>query len=116
MKELKTELGKNIKFYRKKRNLTQEMLAEKSGLSVTAISNIETGYHYPSYPAIIKLLKALEISAVHAFMYDDDDWTIKDRELQSYIVKYFDGLSLIQRTAVLNIAKAMQEEQINDKK
>ena len=37
------KLGQKIKFERKKRDLSQEKLAELSGISVHGISNIETG-------------------------------------------------------------------------
>ena len=37
------KLGQKIKFERKKRNLSQEQLAEMSNISIHGISNIENG-------------------------------------------------------------------------
>lgn len=46
---LKVKFGKNLKEYRIKAGHTQESLAEKTGMSATAISSIETGNSFPTY-------------------------------------------------------------------
>ena len=44
-----TELGLNIAYYRKKKGMTQEQLAEKSGISRSHLSSIEA-------PSIVKTM------------------------------------------------------------
>jgi transcriptional regulator with XRE-family HTH domain len=44
--ELKGILGKNIKFFRSRRHLSQADLAEKAGISITFLSNIERGNNF----------------------------------------------------------------------
>ncbi len=56
-------IGKRIRQYRIIRGLTQEKLAEKTGLSVIAISNIERGINYPAFENFISISNALEISS-----------------------------------------------------
>lgn len=55
---------KNIKYYRKKLNLTQEQLAEKSDLSVSYIKQIESGKEFKNitFNTCYKLAKALGIN------------------------------------------------------
>lgn len=54
---------KNIKYYRNKKNLTQEQLAEKSDLSVSYIKQIESGREFKNitFNTCYKLAKALDI-------------------------------------------------------
>lgn len=47
---------------RKKRNLNQEELAQKSKLASTAISHFESGSRKPSFENLRKLADALEVS------------------------------------------------------
>jgi transcriptional regulator with XRE-family HTH domain len=52
-------LGLNVRKRREARELTQEKLAEKSGLDPTYISDIERGQRNPGIKNIAKLAKAL---------------------------------------------------------
>ncbi len=47
---------------RKRLNLTQEQVAERSGISKGAISHYETGFRQPNYTAIKKLAAGLNCS------------------------------------------------------
>ena len=61
---------KNIKYYRKKLNLTQEQLAEKADLSMSYIKQIESNKEYKnvSFTVILKLSKALDVSVDKLFV------------------------------------------------
>ena len=52
-------LGKNISAARKKRQLTQEQLAELTDVSTVFISQIETAVRKPSLETMYKLAKSL---------------------------------------------------------
>lgn len=58
-----TELGLNIAFYRKKKSLTQEQLAEKAGISRSHLSAIEAPNIVKpfSIELLFKIADALEI-------------------------------------------------------
>lgn len=60
----------NIKYYKKKLNLTQEELAEKSDLSISYIKQIESNKEYKnvSLTVILKLSKALGVSVDKLFI------------------------------------------------
>lgn len=60
--ELREILSSNIKFYRKRLFLTQEKLAEKTGLSTQTINDIEGCRTWVSDKSLIKIAEALHIS------------------------------------------------------
>lgn len=62
-------LSKNIKFYRKQKKLTQEMLAERADLSISYIKQIESGAEFKnvSLTVMLKLSKALGITVRDLF-------------------------------------------------
>ncbi|MGA9779019.1 MAG: helix-turn-helix transcriptional regulator [Verrucomicrobiia bacterium] len=55
----RTRFGKNIASLRRRRNLTQEKLAEKSGSSPRYVQSIEAGEYFPSLPTLARLKVAL---------------------------------------------------------
>ena len=55
-------IGKKVKFFRTNEGLTQEKLAEKSGLSTSLVSKIERGQVKPSLQTLVKLSKAVGVS------------------------------------------------------
>lgn len=55
----RTRLGKNIALLRARRDLTQEILAEKVGVSARYIQNVESGENFPSLPTLARLRAAL---------------------------------------------------------
>lgn len=64
-------LGKNIKKYRKAKKLTQQKLAEKTGIGLNFLGKIEVAYAKPSFETIIKLSQALEISLKELFDFKE---------------------------------------------
>lgn len=59
---MKSNIGENIKFYRKEKNFTQEQLAEAMGVSVGAVSKWENGASAPELSLIMELADFFEIS------------------------------------------------------
>lgn len=56
-----------IKVIRAEKKITQEQLSEKSGISRTTLSMIESGKVTPDGDTIAKLVKALGVPANHIF-------------------------------------------------
>lgn len=56
------ELGERIAKRRKVLNLTQDDVAEATGLSNNHISNIENNHSIPSIETLLKICKALDIT------------------------------------------------------
>jgi len=61
-------LGLNIAYYRKKRGLTQEQLAEKAGVERSRISKTEIAWLGTSLDMVYRIADALEIEPYKLFM------------------------------------------------
>lgn len=57
------DLGNAIKTLRTKQGMTQTQLAEKIGMSINAVSSLETGKTYPPKVTVEKLCEAFGVSA-----------------------------------------------------
>ena len=67
MEDIKKLFGSNVKKYRLERNLSQEQLAEKSGLHRTYISAVERAERSISLDNIQKIALALNIEVDKLF-------------------------------------------------
>lgn len=63
------KLGKRIKFLREKNGLTQEKLAEKSGISLDYLGKIEVNINKPGLKTIIKISNALKVEPYMLFKF-----------------------------------------------
>jgi len=68
--ELKDILGKNIKSFRSRKQLSQADLADKAGISITFLSNIERGNNFPLAGTLCNLAKALGVEVFELFKGD----------------------------------------------
>lgn len=57
---MKTSIGQNIAYYRKKLGMTQEELSEKMNVTAQAVSKWENDISYPDLECIGRLAKALD--------------------------------------------------------
>ena len=62
--DMRKLVGRNAERIRRERGLTQERLAERSGLSQQYISDLERGRRNPTIVTIFELATALEVSHV----------------------------------------------------
>ena len=76
-------IGKRVKIARIRADLTQEALAEKAGLSITHMSNIENGHSKLSLPMAVALANVLSVS-VDEFLCDS---VIHSKEVFSHEVQ-----------------------------
>ena len=67
MEDLKNKVGLKVRRYRKEKDLTQEKLAEKTGISVDFLSLIERGKNAPSFETLEKIAKALGVPVKELF-------------------------------------------------
>ena len=77
--ELKTILGKNIKYHRYRKKLTQEQLAEKLKVSPNYVGRLERGQHNPSLTKIENIAKVLDVKPFELFVERDDFNKLPDR-------------------------------------
>ena len=65
-------LAKNIRSLRLKNNLTQENFAEKIGLSLNGVSNIERNRYQPTAETIDRICKAFNITPAELLLVPSD--------------------------------------------
>ena len=64
-------IGFRIQFFRKKRGISQEELAEKSELSYSTISHLEASAAYPvSIVALYRIANTLNVAPYQLLMFD----------------------------------------------
>jgi len=55
----RTQLGLNVAALRAQQDLTQEKLAEKTGVSARYIQSVEAGEYFPTLPKLVRLRTVL---------------------------------------------------------
>ena len=76
---------KKLKYLRHSRNLTQQKLAVKSGVSQSYINELENGKKKnPSTLVITKLARALN-ATVSDLLDDEDSWQVKENGIHMAI-------------------------------
>jgi transcriptional regulator with XRE-family HTH domain len=93
---VKSSFGRNLKLYRKEKQLSQEELSEKVDISVKHLSAIERGLTFVSADLLEKLSTCLEIPIFFFF--------INDKEI------YYNGnqLDLIDKIIEENLLKTIE--------
>jgi transcriptional regulator with XRE-family HTH domain len=70
IQEIKNLLGKNIKYFRFHKQISQSELAEKADISVTFLSNIERGKMFPKVETLSRITKSLDVEVFELFRAD----------------------------------------------
>jgi len=70
IQEIKDIFGKNVKYYRFHRQLSQSALAEKADISITFLSNIERGKMFPKVETLSRLTESLGVEVHELFKAD----------------------------------------------
>ena len=66
--EVRATLARNIKAFRVYKNWSQADLAEKSGLSIVYLSDIERGNKWPYLDTLVKLAEAFKVEVYELLM------------------------------------------------
>ena len=91
--------GKFIAYKRKEKNLTQEQLAEKLGVSNKTVSKWETGKCMPDYAVVKNLCKELEITVAELI----DGEAAEEKSVRTYDDEQI--VELLKRTQELEKQK-----------
>lgn len=94
------DIGRRIKFFREKKGITVNKLANLSGISQSYLRDIELGNKQPTVEYLSYVCEALEIS-LERFFSDEE----KKNELQNEI----DKLTEEQKTSLLKLLKSFNK-------
>ena len=97
MTNIKKLLGKKIKFYREKADLTQEQLAEKISINSRSLSLIERGNNFITAETLSSIAEELNVTPKKLFDFDDEfvDPKITKEKLFDLINKNEDKIQTI---------------------
>jgi len=70
--DMKATFGKNLKFYRKAKKLSQDQLSEKVDISVKHLSSIERGLTFVSADLLEKLAISVDVPVFYFFVNEND--------------------------------------------
>jgi transcriptional regulator with XRE-family HTH domain len=94
--EIRSQLGENIRFFRTRRGLSQALLAEKGGISITFLSDIERGNKWPQPDNFFKLARALKVEPYELLRPEE---AISDDAI-ALINKCLDDVSVTVQTSI----------------
>ena len=80
-------LGIRLKELRKKLLMTQEELAEKAGLSIQHIGDIERGQANPTFSCVIKIAEVLGINVASLFIQAEDK-NVEPAEMKKILINF----------------------------
>lgn len=98
------EVGKRIKYERKKRHMTQERLAEKVGISTHYLYEVERGSKSVTVGVLARVAASLEVSADYLIFGKDAKGAPAMDELDIMLMK----LSPAQRDSLAQIIRTMR--------
>jgi len=107
-KDIETRrIGAKIKEIRRKRGMSQKELASKANISLSHMSEIETGRQVLMLPTFIRIIDALNISANEILKCSDGE-TI--RLYESELLELLSGCSNDQFDSILRIIKEIKNQ------
>lgn len=71
--DTKRLMGARIKSLRRGRGLTQDQVAERTGLSVNYLSRIERGLENPTLGTLLSLAEALKVDPLDLFTFEQEE-------------------------------------------
>jgi transcriptional regulator with XRE-family HTH domain len=103
-KELRAVLAKNLKLYRGLRAMSQATLAEKAGISVPFLSDIERGNKWPYMDTLISIADVLGVDVYELLKPAE----IGAKENAGALLKYIEVFSSAIHQAIdQSVAKAL---------
>jgi transcriptional regulator with XRE-family HTH domain len=104
--DVKLTFGENLKYYRKKRSLSQEELSEKVDISTKHLSGIERGLNFVSSELLERISDVLEVP-LFLFFIKDPEIYLNDPAVKIILNDLM--LKTIDRIIERRLAKAAKE-------
>jgi transcriptional regulator with XRE-family HTH domain len=95
-------VGERIRTLRKEKGYTQEALAEKSGIYITYVSDIERGERNISLDTLEKMIIALEVSPIEVFRIEGIEG-IEKRSDKRTLIEAFNTLLFSRNTEEIQL-------------
>ncbi len=106
----KKKIGENIAKFRKEKKLSQKQLATLAGISPQTLSCIEIGINNPSFNVIIKIVQILNIPIAYIFTFDENIYTIENKQLLFLASKAFENVEYSKRKTIFKLIECFKKE------
>jgi transcriptional regulator with XRE-family HTH domain len=104
-KEVRAVLAKNLKLYRGLRAMSQAALAEKAGISIPFLSDIERGNKWPYMETLINIANVLKID-VYELLKPIETGPNASKDT---LIKYIDVFSTLIHQSIAKALVAISE-------
>ncbi|MBQ7567187.1 helix-turn-helix transcriptional regulator [bacterium] len=104
--DYKSVVGRHIKLARKLSKLKQVELAQRLGLSVTAVSQWESGSTCPEIPRLLQVAQIVNKPLAWFFTEDDDDSATDNEE---YLIATYRTLNEAGKQHFMDVAANIRE-------
>lgn len=94
MEELINQIGEKIKKLRNEKELTITDISERTNLTKSQISQIETGKSLPSLKSLLAITKALDITVGYFFNTDIDNSELVVKAAKRKVISMNNGVTL----------------------
>ena len=99
-------LGSNVSETRKRRNLSQEALAEKIGVCKRTIIDIEKNAGNPKFEVLYMLVRELDLPLYQVFYPESTD---KSVELKNMLIQELSSCSEYEMRVILSVIKSLRD-------
>jgi transcriptional regulator with XRE-family HTH domain len=108
MGEILTVFGKRLRFLRRTKDMTQEQVAERAGLSLQSVGEIERGRGNPTLVNVERLSDALDVELTELFDLGDAKMT-KEQAVQE-LLSLLEGATEEQVRALLTMVRVLVQK------
>lgn len=105
---IRKKFGEKVRLYSRKKDLTQDELAELCECSKQTISGTETGYSFPESKLLFNLSINLNIPLVYLFNFGDDK-DLSDKELNTLISESLNKLDYEKKLMILKMIESIKD-------
>lgn len=106
------DIGNRIKIKRKQKGITQERLAELTGISIPHMSNIENANTKVSLSVLVNIANALECTVDELLC---SNLTINTNATNSIINDIFDGCTKEEKAIIIDVMESLKKSFIEHK-
>ena len=99
-------LGSNVRATSKRRNLSQEALAEKIGVCKRTIIDIEKNAGNPKFEVLYMLVRELDLPLYQVFYPESTD---KSVELKNMLIQELSSCSEYEMRVILSVVKSLRD-------
>lgn len=107
MENIHLAFGNCLQKLRKKKKLTQLQLAEKSGLSLKHLGEIERGRGNPSLESLNSLAESLDLTLPELFSFQVQEVSIKE-DISAKLIESIKTTSSKNTAILMNILKELE--------